>query len=248
LTVVDEETLDETPVESSDVSGSGQLSLDLPTDDAIPGGETRDEARQRADEDATDDATPEQPQLPGFEDGDAADRRDEVATRLDELRHEGHGPQRHLDTTDDQLRTRLGIPEVDDTGAPVLRPDGYVRSTDHIDPETGTTEDAVHGGPHRCGPVASRFDSGDDYVTAEAHMRHVADDTADLAPRRRISDVLGAEAEQRMTGCYHDPVRAGEYRRADFTDGTIQAVYYRDGNGDLRLTTMYANPGSGPDD
>jgi hypothetical protein len=62
----------------------------------------------------------------------------DTAERMDVLRDEGHGPQRHHDPTDGQLQDRLGTPVRDSDGDVVLRPDGFVRSTDHIDPETGT--------------------------------------------------------------------------------------------------------------
>jgi hypothetical protein len=57
-----------------------------------------------------------------------------------------------------------------------------------------------------------------------------------------ISDVLGPEGHERLTGFYRDPANPDEFKQVDFTGGTIFAAYKRDGNGDLKLTTMYANP------
>lgn len=166
---------------------------------------------------------------------------DPVAERVAELRLEGHGPQRHLDPSDAQLRQRLGTPVVDDSGQVVLRPDGFVRSTGHIDPITGSTTDGVHGGDHYCGPVATRFDSAEDFARAEAYLRAQSVRDDDPFPSAPIADVLGDAGESRMTGYYHDPDGSGGFRRADFTGGTISAVF--DGTADaLILRTMYSRP------
>jgi hypothetical protein len=166
---------------------------------------------------------------------------DATAGRIAELRLEGHGPARHLDPSDAQLQQRLGTPVVDDSGQVVLRPDGYVRSTGHVDPMTGTTTDGVHGGVHHCGPFATRFDSPDDFVRAEAYLRAQSIRDDDPLPRVAIADVLGPDGESRMTGYYHNPDGSGGYRRVDFDGGTIAAAF--DGTSDaLTLRTMYIQP------
>jgi len=167
----------------------------------------------------------------------------EINKRLDELRTEGHGPQRHLDPTDTHLSARLGDPIIDPrTGTPELKGNGHVRAQNFIDPMSGTTTDAVTGGPHRCGEFSTRFDSAEDYVAAERYMREHLGSAPVAQGSVPIADVLGPEAHQRMTGYYHDPSAPGEHRPVDFAGGTIFASYSRDADGNLRLRTMYVNP------
>jgi hypothetical protein len=128
------------------------------------------------------------------------------------------------------------------TGEPVLKDNGHVRAQNQIDPMTGTAVDGVHGVVHRCGDYATRIDSPDDYVAADSFMRQQIGDAGPAVARRPISEVLGANAHERMTGYYHDPDGAGQLKPVDFTGGTIFALYERLANGDLNLRTMYVDP------
>lgn len=176
-------------------------------------------------------------------DNTETDRSAETTARLNELRDEGHGPQRHHDPTNEQLAARMGEPILDpQTGEPLLKDNGHVRAQNHIDPMTGTAVDGVHGGVHRCGDYATRFDSPEDYVAADRFMRQQIGDTGPAAARHPISEVLDSNAHERMTGYYHDPDAAGQLKPVDFTDGTVFALYERLPNGDLNLRTMYVDP------
>jgi len=176
-------------------------------------------------------------------DNTGTDRSAETAARLNELRNQGHGPQRHHDPTDEQLAARMGDPILDPrSGKPLLKDNGHVRARNKIDPMTGTTVDGVHGGVHRCGDYATRIDSPEDYVAADRYMREQIGDTGPASARRPIDEVLGPKAHERMTGYYHDPNAAGQLKPVDFTDGTVFAAYERLPNGDLNLRTMYVDP------
>jgi hypothetical protein len=79
-------------------------------------------------------------------------------------------------------------------------------------------------------------------------MREQIADTGPAAARRPISEVLGPNAHERMTGFYHDPDAAGQVKPVDFTGGTVFALYERLPNGDLNLRSMYVDPApSNPD-
>ncbi|MEV6601722.1 hypothetical protein AB0M36_33440 [Actinoplanes sp. NPDC051346] len=177
------------------------------------------------------------------------DKAAETAARLNELRAQGHGPQRHHDPTDEQLAARMGDPILDpQTGEPLLKDNGHVQAQNKIDPMTGTTVDGVHGGVHRCGDYATRIDSPEDYVAADRYMREQIGETGPAAARRPISEVLGPDAHERMTGYFHDPDAPGQLKRVDFTGGTIFALYEPLPNGDLKLRTLYVEPApSNPD-
>ena len=174
-----------------------------------------------------------------------SDESAERNARVGELRNEGHGPQRHLDPTDDQLKARKGDPVLNpQSGEPVLKDNGHVRSQNQIDPMTGTTVDGVHGGVHRCGDYATRFDSAEDYVAADRFLRARAAESGDPIVDAPISDVLGPDGHDRLSGYYLDPAARGELKPVDFAGGAIRAVYQRDVSGDLTLITMYPNPAS----
>lgn len=167
----------------------------------------------------------------------------DTGARLSELRDEGHGPQRHHDPTDEQLADRMGEPIIDpQTDRPALKPNGHVMAENYVDPMTGTTVDAVTGDAHRCGDYATRFDSAEDYVAAERFMRARVPASGSAVVRAPISEALGPDGHERLTGCYHDPAAPGELKPVDFTGGNVVAVYKRDENGELSLYTMYPDP------
>lgn len=186
---------------------------------------------------------------PTPQDDPGTDKSAETAGRLDELRTQGHGPQRHHDPSDAQLVARLGDPVLDpQSGEPVLKDNGGVRAQNQLDPMTDTTVDGDHGGVHRCGNYATRIDSPEDYVAAERYMRNQIGDSGSMAARLPISEVLGPNAHERMTGYYHDPDAQGRVKPVDFAGGTVFALYKRLPNGDLNLRTMYVDPApSNPD-
>ncbi|AVO37294.1 hypothetical protein [Pukyongiella litopenaei] len=154
---------------------------------------------------------------------------------LDDLKDEGHGPQRHEgDVTPEQL--------VD-------------RCVSGHDPMTGDTTDGVHGGVHRYSRHATRFKDPGDYVDAEETIRGNQAYTDEMAEAKRTSDtrfsvelplkdVLGDDYKTKLEG----KSRIGSAKNpqgsqdTDFTDGTITAVYDIDANGDTVLVTMYPNP------
>jgi hypothetical protein len=74
----------------------------------------------------------------------AGDRKvtPEVVRHAERLRDEGHGPQRHLDPTDEQLLARWGDSAVDPaTGKPKLDDKGAVEGHNKVDP---MGRDGVH--------------------------------------------------------------------------------------------------------
>jgi hypothetical protein len=165
-----------------------------------------------------------------------------IAERIEELKTEGpdsHGPQHHLEVSDAQLKRRLGRPVLDSRGRPRLKGNGFVRSVGHIDPETGTTTDAISGLPHRSGSMASRFDSAADFVHADSVLRARADDTGAGLQTMPIAELLGPDAHTRMTGFYIDPANPRLYHPVNFEDGSVVAVYSFDRDGKPFLITMY---------
>jgi hypothetical protein len=199
----------------------------------------------RALRDGTNDVTPETIELTKEETAPEhpVDQSSEADERLQTLRLEGHGPQRHHDPTDEQLAARVGTPKIDaSTGEFVRKANGLVASENHIDPMTGTTTDGVLGGVHKCGDYATRFDTAEDFVAADRYMRQIASDNGEAAVRAPISEVLGPDAHERLTGVLHDPDNPAQLRSVDFQDGTIVAIYQRDAGRALTLYTMYPDP------
>ncbi|WP_046780347.1 hypothetical protein [Streptomyces yangpuensis] len=162
---------------------------------------------------------------------------------------EGHAPGRHLYPADQALIDRLGTVLRDDNGVPkVYGPNsnypGLLKSENNIDPLTGETVDGVHGGVHRVGPYATRFDHAEDMVRADAYFRDEFARTGEMPKDASIEDVLGSKAEDRFTGYYRDPNNLSEFKSVDFEGGSIVPVY-RLHDGKLTLHTMFANPAPG---
>lgn len=172
----------------------------------------------------------------------AADESPEVVAAMARLAQEGHGPGRHHDPTNRDLFARLGTAARNADGSVRLDQNGFVESQNKIDPMSGTTVDAVTGLNHRCGPIATRIDSAADYVKAEAYMREQLADSGLLLGSRPIREVLGPEAEDRMTGLYLDPADPTQPVHVDFTDGTIFARYDIDEGSGTGLLTLFAEP------
>ncbi|MES9505783.1 hypothetical protein ABWJ92_05145 [Streptomyces sp. NPDC000609] len=176
---------------------------------------------------------------------------DERITELDDRQGgQGHAPGRHLYPNDQILTDRLGTVLRDSNGAPKLygpnsNYPGLVKSENNIDPLTGTTVNGVTGGAHRVGAFATRFDSAEDMVHADAYFREEMARTGSEPMETPISDVLGPESERRFTGYYRDPANLNEFKPVDFEGGTIVPVYRLMPDGQYRLHTMFANPAPG---
>jgi hypothetical protein len=173
-----------------------------------------------------------------------------TSKRIDELKSEGHGPQRHLEVTERNLQDRLGSVSRDANGAVVVNPrNGELRKQPgtQIDPETGTAADAVTGRQHFCGPYATRFDEATDYARADEVLRERAVRTGKLVQREAIAVVFPG-GEDRFTGFYQDRVMpenadgSPRFNDIDFTGGKIVALYEERDDGTLCLKTMYPDP------
>jgi hypothetical protein len=208
---------------------------------------------------AIDDATPSQidqslsgqPSTPVRGDDSesyAAHVDQQIEERIDKLANDApgsHGPQRHLEVSDEQLQQRLGTPLLNPDGTPQLKANGFVKATDQIDPMTGTTTDAITGALHRCGTLATRFDSPSDYAHVDSVLRSRADITGEGHQEASIEDILGTEGHTRMTGYYIDPARPGNYLPVNFQGGSVAATYRYDIYGRPQLYTMYPVPTPG---
>ncbi|WP_432000714.1 hypothetical protein [Streptomyces sioyaensis] len=172
-----------------------------------------------------------------LDEDDLRDRhRKRVAERVDDLRSQGHGPQRHLDPTDEMLKERLGKPmkildgdgkpSRDDEGKPRYHrlEGGYVQSTDKVDPAHGPdakqrlgegaymdAEDPTK--KHKCDAFSTSFNAGEDeaFMHADLHGRSLLD-PAD--PGRQVfrfapEDAWGPEGNhhEKFRGFYIDPDR-----------------------------------------
>jgi hypothetical protein len=174
---------------------------------------------------------------------DRMDVDPETTERIQEMRAEGHGVQRHLDSTDQQAINRLGEPVRDDTGAPELKTSGQVKVEDNskIDPMTGSNNDGVSGGEHKCAKETSTFDSAEDYAAADAHARELLKGETVPVGEFPISDVLGEDGHERIK-CYTLDPQTGDPQRVDLEGGSIKAVYEHGADGKLHFVTMYAMP------
>ncbi|GAA3617293.1 hypothetical protein GCM10022223_37350 [Kineosporia mesophila] len=166
----------------------------------------------------------------------------EMTPRVEELRRQGHGPQRHgPQVTDQQLTDRVLW---------------------WIDPMTGTTVDGDTGGQHRCAKVATKVASEASYVAAEAFIR--SSRAFDQARRQAeaghesmmkvvvpLPDIYGPGYRERIRGVQRngsrthptgDPAGTRPPTEVDFTDGRMIAVYTRRPGGKFRLKTMFPDP------
>jgi len=174
----------------------------------------------------------------------------EVARRVVELEQQGHAPGRHVKPDEVALQTRLGTTLTNPDGSPKTYTSassnaGHVKSTDFIDPMTGTTQDHDHGGPHKCGPYATKYKEAEDLVAVDDYCRDYIKANGHPPTSVQIEDVLGPEGHERFAGYYKDPTDPSKYLPVDFEGGAITVVYLDDGNGGFRLLTSYANPAPG---
>ncbi|AJT66037.2 hypothetical protein [Streptomyces chattanoogensis] len=167
---------------------------------------------------------------------DVRDRyKKQVAERVEDLRKQGHGPQRHLDPTDEMLKERLGKPEkiFDREGNHAQGDDhkpkykrlqgGYVETKEKVDPAHGPDarqrlgEDAYLDAEdpsrnHKCDAFSTAFNSGDDeaFMYAERHARSLLDPANPGRQDFRFmpEDAWGpGDHHDRFRGFYVDPDR-----------------------------------------
>ena len=125
---------------------------------------------------------------------------------------------------------------------PELRPDGFVKSINKVDPMTGTTTDAITSRPHQAPPVVTRFDFPEDLVQAEKILRARAEATGNPLQLASIDSLLGPDGHTRMTGLYIDPANPAQYLSVSFHGGDIIAVFDRQGQHNSTPVTMYPSP------
>ena len=84
------------------------------------------------------------------------------------------------------------------------------------------------------------FRVAEDFVTADRKLREEASRTGAPTVIAPIGDVVGPDADRRMTGLYIDPANPDQYRDdVDFTGGKFFAKFRYDQNGSIKEVTMY---------
>ncbi|MFI1740891.1 hypothetical protein [Streptomyces sioyaensis] len=166
------------------------------------------------------------------EDGLRDKHRERVAEHVDDLRRQGHGPQRHLDPTDDMLKERLGKPIriVDGNNNPLSdahgnprfhrNGDGYFQTDQKIDPAHGpNARERLKGDDlymdaedpsrkHKCDAFSTAFGPGQDeaFMHAERYARSRLDPTdpkpVEFSPEEAWGP--GADHHERFRGFYID--------------------------------------------
>ncbi|MEV0371387.1 hypothetical protein AB0I10_16430 [Streptomyces sp. NPDC050636] len=173
--------------------------------------------------------------------------RKRVVERVDGLRRQGHGPQRHLDPTDDMLKDRLGKPiAVRDGSGNHLRDsdgnlrynhqDGYIQTNEKIDPAHGPdAKERLQGGDlymdaenpsrrHKCDVFSTGFnrDQDDAFMHADLHGRSQLDHSNQDRQFIRFQPE-GAwgpgEHHERFRGFYIDPNNP--------VDGATKGINYK---------------------
>ncbi|WP_034266553.1 hypothetical protein [Actinospica robiniae] len=201
---------------------------------------------------------------------EAAARRAEKAAvpkQIGELRTQGHAPARHLDPSEKQLNDRLGKPIMEgDPPTPKMTPDGYVMTTQKVDPArpgAGGLPDTdplkykdmyrtkPNGQPanHSCGPFATAFGDPESMAKADAAARAAIPAGAGTHELVTIdaAGAIGPEGMGNLRGKYIDPSNplTGtniNYKDVDFTGTKITAVYDKAPDGSWNLTTIYPEP------
>lgn len=158
--------------------------------------------------------------------------------RLNELKTQGHGPQRHEgDVTEQQLKDR---------------------AQKKLDPETGSRADNYNknadGSPknHKCGDHATKVNSPEAYTKAEDHMRAsdefkkaaAANDDV-IKVEKPLEEIYGAKYKDHVNGQSRTtpwPDQTTPTQKTDFSDGSMKSIYQRNDQGGYDLTTMYPEP------
>ena len=178
----------------------------------------------------------------GPHEGSESEQRRNVGQRMAQMRHEGHGPQRHEgQVTVQQLEERALYKK---------------------DPMTGTTRDGVHGGKHQCGRNATKVNSEEAYVTADRHLREskefevakqraeaVGDDAFSVS--RPLQEIFGENYQSHVTGIHRTgpsshptgyPPGTSPPTLIDFENGSMRGVYKKQPNGGWGTHTQFPEP------
>lgn len=156
---------------------------------------------------------------------------DEAAHRVDELKVQGHGPQRHegqVDAAQHDARVLKGT-----------------------DPATGQPE--VHLTGRKAGQLkkppekSSSFRSNEAYAQAEAkarQSREFLEGAAEAKPRIEVKsvsleDALGSDYLRHVEGRTTVGVPGGSTKSIDFSGGRVTAYYERNARGGYDLVTMF---------
>jgi RHS repeat-associated protein len=208
-------------VEDRGVEGEDPAIEETPDDEAEPEEESSEEEDENFDDDAE------------------ASRQQAVDERMQELKEEGHGPQRHgPDVTDEQLNDR---------------------AQHGVDPMTGTTTDP-NGNPHASSRTASRVNTADDYVAAEqdiknspefeaARQKAEAEGKDRFEVKKPLEEIYGDDYQSKVDGVTRNGPKtppgtpnSQPPTQTDFTDGDMVLRMRKDANGNWVTTTMYPNP------
>lgn len=239
------------PVEADEVEEPADSGGDDDAEEPVEVGGGVDEAaevRNEAEEPAeAEDGADE----PVEAEGDAEDTS-ETDAKIAELEKQGHGPQRHLHPTTEALKDRKGEPKTDADDNVMLKGNGHVKTKNHVNPETGKTEDVTADGKtkaHFCGDYATKFTNPEDYVRAEEYLRTKAIESGIPEAEASIEEIFGpGDHSDKFEGYYVDPgdPKADDdsvnHLPVDFEGGHIVA-YYDATTGDL--DTMFPNPEPG---
>lgn len=178
----------------------------------------------------------------GPHDGSESGQQKNVEQRMAQMRHEGHGPQRHEgQVTVQQLEERALYKK---------------------DPMTGTTQDGIHGGKHQCGRNATKVNSEEAYITADRHLREskefavakqraeaVGDDTFSVS--RPLQEIYGENYRSHVTGVHRTgssshptghPPGTSPPTPTDFENGSMRGVYKKQPNGSWGTHTQFPEP------
>ncbi|MFA5983578.1 MAG: hypothetical protein WC782_06150 [Methylococcaceae bacterium] len=160
-----------------------------------------------------------------------------VKEKINDLKLQGHGPQRHEgDVTEQQLKDRVMHGK---------------------DPMTGTTTDAVTGETHKYSKNATKIKSEEDYVNGESHLRNsdefktkVKDAETSgqgriLVENQKLEEIYGSNYKDKVSG----QTRIGSKNNptgvtpTDFDNGSMVGVYTKSNKTrQWELTTMYPEP------
>lgn len=167
-------------------------------------------------------------ELPVVSGASAVPSPSDISQRLDELKIEGHGPQRHSGLTEHQLVKRV---------------------FDGIDPATVSRVDLVHSPKlHKKPSEATTFISDDAFVRAEHSVRasQAFQEAIKLNPERPVvkislQDALGNNGQNQVVGIRKvGPRENRQYEGLDFSNGSVQAFYrYNSQTRSYELETMF---------
>jgi type VI secretion system Hcp family effector len=159
---------------------------------------------------------------------------DEIDQKFEELRMQGHGPQRH------------------EGGVSIIQLEN--RCTKGYDPMTGKTIDGVTGDTHKYSANATKVNSPEDYVKSEEFIRNSDEfikkiKSADIIGQKQIV-VKGSKLKEIFGDIYSSKIdgrtRIGSAKNplgsviTQFNDNSkMVGVYRKAGDGTWKLVTMY---------